>query len=392
MVIRSKPKYEVADVIHILNRQIFDNDKFTKHQKRTFNALRICRTSKLGGHKEKCSSCGNERYSYNSCRNRNCPKCQNINREEWIHARKRELLPVKYYHVVFTIPHEFNCLCLKYPNQIYKSLFKSAWNTLNDFGKDPKHLGAQMGMTSILHTWGQDLSLHPHLHCIVPGGGITKNGKWKQSKSKGKYLFPEKALSTVFRAKFLSAIRNELGNPIVNNVVTSRLAVKQWIVYCKKSFDNPKYVIEYLGRYTHKVAISNHRIKSIDDKNVIFSYKKYKQNGITSEMKLPLFEFVRRFSLHIVPPGFMRIRHYGFLSSRFKEENLTKILANFNKKLPKKEKLSIDQLYDILLDYQVKKCPYCEKGEMIIIETYTSESKNKSPPEDYFSSFSNNYK
>ena len=262
--------------------------------------------------------------SYNSCRNRHCPKCQGNERQAWIQAREKELLPVSYFHVVFTLPAQLNSLCMQYPRILYASLFDAAWDTIQTFSNDEKHLGATTGMISIMHTWGQQLTLHPHLHCIIPAGGLTKQGKWKHCKTNGNYLFPVKALSVVYRAKYIHHLRKHVAE---HNAITEKQIMlpqstidacfkQQWVVYAKKPFSGVNSVVEYLGRYTHKVAISNHRITAIDKVNdtLTFKYKDYKDNATTKHLTLNAMEFVRRFSLHILPKAFVRIRHYGILS------------------------------------------------------------------------------
>lgn len=303
----------------------------------TLNAIGVCRTAALGGHISGCKSCGTEVHHYNSCRNRHCPKCQATNRERWILAREAELLPVAYYHIVFTLPSEFNELALSHPKQVYNSLFEASWQTLKTFSSDKNHLGVQSGMTAVLHTWGQQLWLHPHLHCIVPSGGITSNGKWKSSKSKGKYLFPKRALSKVFRAKYLAALRKKITVP---SYIAKQVIQKDWVVYAKRPFLSPKTVVEYLGRYTHKIAISNHRLLSLKDKTVSFKYKNYKTGDFNQTLSLSDHEFLRRLSLHILPKGFTRMRHYGILSSRNKAIQLNQLRAHF--KLKPWSKVALD--------------------------------------------------
>ena len=314
-----RPAYEVADVLNRNHRRL-SHYCANSWQVRTLHALRKCRTADLGGHVDQCDSCGNLSMSYNSCRNRHCPKCQGEQREAWIQAREAELLPVPYFHVVFTLPQQVNPLCLYAPAKVYNLLFKTAWSVMQSFAQDPKHLGAKPGMIAILHTWGQNLSLHPHLHCIVPGGGVTKQGKWKPARSKGKFLFPVKAMSQVFRARFVAGLRKAF--PEQDRAFFASLFDKEWVVYAKRPFQHPKAVVEYLGRYTHKIAISNHRIISLDNRQVTFRYKDYRKGAQKLEMHLTDQEFIRRFSQHILPRGFVRIRHYGFLSSSWKSEKL----------------------------------------------------------------------
>ncbi len=328
------PQFEVADLLQKNWKSIENKElNFNSWQVRTLGAIKRCRTAALGGHVDSCSSCGYLQISYNSCRNRHCPKCQGNKQEQWVQQRQSELLPVPYYHVVFTIPDTLNVYALQYPKELYAILFKASWQTIEVFSKDKKWVGAKMGMITILHTWGQNLSLHPHLHCIVPGGGVTKQGKWKTAKvlksGKGsKILFPVKAMSIVFRGIFVGLLKKEL--PQIPYEFYPKLYKHKWVVYAKRPFGSPKHVIEYLGRYTHKIAISNHRIKSISNDRVSFTYKDYRQGGRKKTMSLTQKEFIRRFSLHILPKRFVRIRHYGILSSFWKRKKLKELQAALN--------------------------------------------------------------
>lgn len=351
------PQHEVADVLNAHWPLMQQSGKFNTWQLRTLDAIKRCRTASLGSHVDGCSDCGHLRISYNSCRNRHCPKCQGQQRERWIHAREEELLPVPYFHVVFTIPDTLNSLCLHQGKTVYNTLFQTAWSVLYSFGHDQKWLGAQTGMIAILHTWGQQLSLHPHLHCIVPGGGLTPQGKWRPAKSEGKYMFPVKAMSKVFRARFITALKETLTVEMTSELV-SELYKKNWIVYAKRPFTGPHSVIEYLGRYTHKIAISNHRINSISDGKVTFSYKDYRQGGAKKEMSLDALEFIRRFSMHILPKAFVRIRHYGILSSTAK----TKCAIQIKEQLPAPPKLKSTR--PLPQAYNPKQCPRCKKDTM----------------------------
>lgn len=360
------PNLEVAHVLE-RNREHLADHCANSWQVRTLHALRKCRTLALGGHIDRCDNpgCHKLHLSYNSCRNRHCPKCQGHKKEEWIQAREADLLNVSYFHVVFTLPCELNRLCLYQPKMVYNLLFKTAWGIIRDFGGNPKFLGAKMGMIAILHTWGQNLWLHPHLHCIVPGGGITKGGNpiaigWKAPKNKGKYLFPVKAMSKVFRARFVADLRKELGKSKPPSFYES-LFKHNWVVYCKRPFFGPSQVIEYLGRYTHKIAISNHRIKSLESGNVRFMVKDYRHAGKKSVLTLSDAEFIRRFSLHILPKGFTRIRHYGILSSYYKRT----IIPELQKDLGKPKLIETTPLLH-------RKCPACKKGNLVTIATFTA--------------------
>jgi len=259
-----KAAHEVADVLEAHWPQVCHSTGFNTWQFRTLNAVRRCRTEALGGHIDGCSSCGHIRISYNSCRNRHCPKCQGTEREKWIQARENELLAVPYFHAVFTLPDVLNHLCMYKPELMYDLLFKTTWSVLNSFGHDYKWLGAQTGMISILHTWGQTMTLHPHLHCIVPAGGLTKQGKWKAAKSDGKYLFNVKAMSKTLRGRFIAALKEQLPEEMTKEFV-SRLYKHNRVVYAKRPFTGPQGVVEYLGRYTHKVAISLSSLFSSSD-------------------------------------------------------------------------------------------------------------------------------
>lgn len=355
-------KYEVADVLDRLGANI-EQLGLNTWQLRTLSAIRRCRTAALGGHIDTCDGCGNISISYNSCRNRHCPKCQGEKREQWIKAREADLLPVPYFHVVFTLPSELNQLAMYEPKMVYDSLFEATWQTIQAFGKDPRHLntptdkGIKNGMVAVLHTWGQNLSLHPHLHCIIPGGGVDDAGNWRLTKAKGKFLYPVKALSKVFRAKYVDILKKklELGRSFYDSLFT-----KNWIVYAKRPFGSPKSVIEYLGRYSHKVAISNHRIQCTDSKTVTFSYKDYKTGAQKKEMTLSHSEFIRRYSQHILPKRLVRIRHYGILSSTWKREKL----KNLQEKISSKPKPAEAKTQ------KVRPCPCCKKGTLRTILSF----------------------
>ena len=293
---------------------IAKHPKFTEHQKRMLLAIGKCRTAALGAHELACTDCGTVQYAYNSCRNRNCPQCQNREREAWLTARASELLPVPYFHLVFTLPSELNKLCLHHPKVMYNLLFEAVWYTVNKLGHDPKWLGAQVGMTAILHTWGSNLSLHPHLHCMVPAGGLTSRGNWKSSKSKGKYLFNRGVMGKIFRARYVKLLRKAVAKGLVpppEDSLFKALISKEWITYAKRPFLGPQQVLNYIGRYSHKIAITNHRIHKVDEHDVYFDYKNYRKGGKKEVIKLSQQEFIRRFAMHIVAHKFVRIRHYG---------------------------------------------------------------------------------
>jgi len=240
--------------------KITSSELFNTFKIKHLSAISKCRTAALGGHVDACQACGFFKISYNSCGNRHCPTCGALKREEWIARQEEKLLEVPYFHVVFTLPHELNELSLQHPRLLYGLLFKTAWQTIRAFAKDPKYLGAKTGMTAVLHTWGQNMSLHPHLHCIVPGGGLTKAGKWKTTRTNGKYLFPKNALRKVFRGKFMAALKDLATKEAIElpYELKEKLYRKKWVVYAKRPFAKPENVLEYLGRYTHKTAISNY--------------------------------------------------------------------------------------------------------------------------------------
>jgi predicted Zn-ribbon and HTH transcriptional regulator len=364
------PQYEVADLLQINWKSIENKEiKLNTWQLRTLSAIKRCRTAELGGHIDSCSSCGYLRISYNSCRNRHCPKCQGHKTDEWVQKRQSELLPVPYYHVVFTIPDTLNVYALQYPKELYTILFKASWQTIEAFSKDKKWVSAKMGMIAILHTWGQNLSLHPHLHCIVPGGGVNKQGEWKiakavKSSKASKILFPVKAMSIVFRGKFVALLKKEL--PQIPYEFYPKLYKHKWVVYAKRPFGGPKHVIEYLGRYTHKIAISNHRIKNISNNKVTFSYKDYREGAKKKTMSLTQKEFIRRFSLHILPKRFVRIRHYGILSSFWKRDKLKELQAKLN------FTLSIQ-----VIQTKNHQCPKCKSHSLQVVFQFDARGPPK---------------
>lgn len=358
-----QPQWEVADVLRSVQQRV-ETIGLNAHQLRTLSAIEKCRTPALGGHLDVCDECGNISISYNSCRNRHCPKCQGHKREEWIQKRAADLLPCTYYHVVFTLPQELNTLAMHKPKIVYDALFKSVWQTIDQFGRNVK---VQLGMIAVLHTWGQNLSLHPHLHCIVPGGGVGKNGQWQKQIRSNKYLFAVKALSKVFRAKYVSGLRE---NNIADQSFIESLFAKEWVVYAKRPFGGPKQVIEYLGRYTHKVAISNHRIQEVTESETTFKYKDYRCGATSKTMTLSNEEFVRRFALHILPQRFVRIRHYGIISSTWKRGRLQDLQGRLQIMRPETKVKTL-----------LRKCPCCKTGTLVAIEVFGK----RGPPDKYLS-------
>ncbi len=325
-----RPHFEVADVVRAHADSYRSAHLPSAAQERVLNNIAHCRTAVLGGHVDACADgCGFMRISYNSCRDRHCPKCQAPQRAEWITKRLERLLPVPYFHVVFTIPDDINPLALRNKAVVYKILFDTASTTLIELTRDPKRLGADIGVTAVLHTWGQNLLLHPHLHCVVTAGGLSLDGsRWVVGRER--YLLPVKVMRKLFRGKFMAKLQQayddgelelkgstaQLEDPVAWHTLRDRLYRKNWVVYAKPPFGGARQVFRYLGRYTHRVAISNHRIIDIADGRVSFSVKDYKDDARKKTMTLDAVEFLRRFLLHVLPRGFVRIRHYGLCASR----------------------------------------------------------------------------
>lgn len=317
---------EIATVIQNFLPELQGQHPLPGHLARTLRALQLCRTEAMGGRMEHCERCGHEQILYNSCRNRHCPKCGSIDRERWLENREADLLPVNYLHMVFTIPDKLNHLFLHHQADCYNILFRVVNHVMSGFAANPGFLDARIGYTAILHTWGQNLQYHPHLHLVVPAGGMTRNNKWKPSKGGATFLFPVKQLSHVFRAQMVEALRTYVREKSINidPGLFNSLFEKPWVVYAKPPFAGPKQVLAYLGRYTHRVAISNNRILQVDGEKVTFSWRNYHLNNKMMITSISGSEFLKRFCMHILPPGFTRIRHYGFLSSAAK----TKALAD----------------------------------------------------------------
>jgi hypothetical protein len=373
MATAARPALELSDVLHLHYPRYLHEHRPAFGVRRMFGAIAACRTARLGGHVQQCTRCNHKRISYNSCRNRHCPKCQVTNRERWILARQADLLPVVYYHVVFTLPQELNAYCLRQSGYFYDALFTCSRDTMLQFGYDPKHLGAQLGMVSVLHTWGQTLALHPHVHMIVPAGGVTQSGHWKSSRGKGQYLFPAKALAKVFRAKYMEQWKRwHLLNKVVPDKGIQRLLYeKNWVVYCKQPFAGPQAVIEYLGRYTHKIALSNHRLSKVDEQGVCFRYKDYKTGGANKQMHLSGVEFLRRFALHVLPYGFHRMRHYGFLANRNKHK-ISMLQSSMKAVRPKAAALSWQAFCKQQLGFDLDACPHCKTATLVAVQTFAA--------------------
>ncbi len=353
------------------------------HVARVLQRIKNCRTSALGYHMYRCTddACGHIKYQYHSCRDRHCPNCGALKKQEWIEARTQELLPVKYYHVVFTLPHELNSLVLGRRKLLFKLLFDASAQTLLTFAKDPQYLGATPGIISVLHTWGQQLSFHPHIHCIISGGGLTGDNTWKKAtKNDWRFLFPVKAMSTVYRAKFLQALKQMIdkGEVILpgnkdEKQLLNLLYQKDWIVYAKAPFGGPQAVIEYLGRYTHKVAISNHRIVRINEQEhtVSFGYKDYTDGSKQKEMTLSIQEFVRRFEQHILPERFTKIRTYGYLANRNRHRRINEVVKKMQLPLHKglvKIPIQVRLLEQFGID--INQCPCCKNKTLQLVKIF----------------------
>lgn len=376
---------ELADIFRRHADAYCQSHRLTPEQHKVLHAIQNCRTSVLGGHVDQCNQCGATQCSYNSCRNRHCPKCESFKATRWLAARQAELLPVCYFHVVFTLPHELNNLVLYNKQKLYNLLFESAWETLKKLGKDPKRLRGEMGMLALLHTWGQTLTQHNHVHCIVPGGALQFGGKWKSAK---KYLFPVKVMSKLFRGIFISKLRclyqqeqlklpDQLTKELTKNHFTklaNRLMKKDWVVYAKPPFAGPEKLLNYLGRYTHKIAISNYRILACDEKSVTFTWRDYADGNKVKIMTLEPQEFIRRFLSHVVPRGFMRIRSFGFLANACKAKKVTLIQKQLKHK-PRKsaEKKDVATLMFELTGKDITLCPYCKQGKLAHVNTLPSK-------------------
>ncbi len=321
-----RPPLELAEVINRHGQSL--EGPLSGQQRRILLDIATCRTAVRGGHVQTCDGCQHQRIAYNSCRNRHCPRCQGSAAVRWMEDRAGELLPVEYFHVVFTLPDAFNALALANKRVVYGVLFDAVSRTLLEVAANPKHLGARIGLMAILHTWGQNLSLHPHVHCIVPGGGIRPDGKWRSCRAG--FFLPVRVLSRVFRGKFIDGIKRARVAGRLFGVQDDRAfdalldaSVKHdWVVYAKPPFGGPAQVLRYLSRYTHRIAISNRRLLGMDDHRVTFGYKDYAHGNRPRRMMLDATEFLRRFLLHAVPGGFMRIRHYGLLANRVRKRNL----------------------------------------------------------------------
>jgi hypothetical protein len=387
----SRPPLEVADLIRTAGATFIERNRkwiSWKHVK-VLLAIARCRTAALGGHLDECTRCGHRAtISYNSCRNRHCPKCQTAAREQWIAARQRELLPTRYVHVVFTLPHRLAPLALQNKKVLFDLLFRASAETLLEVARDPRHLGAEIGFFTVLHTWSQKLRLHPHVHCVIPAGGLSlDHTHWV--KSRDRFFLSIKVLRRVFRGKFVAALQQAfcegqlvfhgdltlLAQPKIFAAWLRPLFRKDWVVYSKPPFGGPQYVLQYLGRYTHRVAISNHRLVSFTGETVTFRWRDSAHNNQQKLLTLSLDEFLRRFLLHVLPKGFVRIRNFGFLANR-KRATLLPLCFHLLGSAPQTEQ-DISGSKD---SSGLWLCPKCG-GPMMVIERFTAvEIQLRSPP------------
>lgn len=380
-------RLEVADVFREHADEYLAKYGATAAQRQVLRAVQNCRTAVLGGHVEACDRCGHQQVAYNSCRNRHCPKCQGPATARWLEARESELLPVPYFHLVFTLPAALGPLALQNPRVVYGLLMKAAAQTLLEVAANPKHLGAEIGFLTVLHTWGQNLMHHPHVHCVIPAGGIAPDGTaWVHCRQD--FFLPVRVLSRVFRGKFVHGLKqafvrgdlafhgelSHLAQPAAFEGLLNQAVRHDWVVYAKRPFGGPEQVLKYLARYTHRVAISNHRLLTLDDGQVTFRWKDYAHNDQQRCMTLSAVEFIRRFLLHVLPTGFMKIRHYGFMANRFrqvKHELCCRLLgvadlppaAPASADRPASEQPATDES-----EPPRPRCPHCGEGHLWIVD------------------------
>jgi hypothetical protein len=378
------PRLEVADIFRRYGPEFLEQSggRLSREQRRVLRDVSQCRTAALGGHVSECDCCRHREIAYNSCRNRHCPKCQAAARAEWLTQRETELLPVPYFHVVFTLPAELGPLALQNKRVLYGLLFRAASETLQAVAADPQHLGARIGCLAVLHTWGQNLMHHPHLHCVIPGGGLSADGsRWVACRPN--FFLPVRVLSRVFRGKFIAHLKQayaggevsfhgrlrHLSQPAEFERCLDRCVRQEWVVYAKPPFGGPQQVLKYLARYTHRVAIANSRLMDLADGRVQFRWKDYADGNQHKTMTLDAHEFIRRFLLHVLPRGFMRIRYYGFLSSRGRQEQLAlcRSLLGVAAGVPAEPPVAQADSAD---DPEVMRCPQCRIGHMLVIERF----------------------
>lgn len=376
---------ELADIFHRYEGEYLRKNKLPWNIVKAINAIKNCRTESLGGHIYNCEECNEKFEMYNSCRNRNCPKCQGNAREKWLKERKEELLPIGYFHVVFTVPHEFNKIFQRNKSVMYNILFKSSSETLLELSKDSKYLGAEIGFLSILHTWGQNLMDHYHIHNIVTGGGLSKDNKIWIDLEREDYLIPLDVLSDLFKKKFLAyferaKFKNELEFGGESEKLketkefikfTKEMFNKKWVSHTKKPFGSAEQVIEYLGRYTHRVAITNGRLRDIDDGKVLFEYKDYADESKEKVMTLSANEFIRRFLLHILPEGFVKIRYYGIMSTKNKGTKLKLCKNLLEERKGKRDRRAKNKRIDLLRELNINycSCPSCKSSNIVKVQT-----------------------
>jgi hypothetical protein len=368
-----RTKYELADIVNLFGRGLLAKAILTPLQLRVLGRISLCRTAALGGHEEVCDSCGSVRYSYNSCGDRHCPKCQAVKQAFWIEDLMQNALPVKHFHIVFTVPHELNAVCLHNQRTYYDLLFAAVWHTLRSFGYS--HYGVETGAVAVLHSWGQNLSLHPHIHCLVPAAGYTLDGQWENIGHSGQYLYPVHQLSDAFKGKFLDSLKralrkqNELA--LFNEVVQQAYKTK-WVVHCEPSLAGADHAVKYLGQYTHRVAITNQRILNIANGKVTFIAKDYRDNDVKKPVTLDGIEFLRRFAMHILPMRFVKIRRFGIYNHTTKQ-NLdlqftlppkVDIDAIIKENEPPETRL---QRIERLTGVNPCLCTMCKTGKMIVI-------------------------
>jgi hypothetical protein len=380
-----RPKLEVADVFRRYGQAYRDKHgaSMSTAQRRVMTAIEVCRTAALGGHLERCDQCGHERNCFNSCRDRHCPKCQSLARAQWIEDRQSELLEVPYYHVVFTVPEEIAAIAYQNKKVVFDILFRATAETLRTIAADPKHLGAEIGFFAVLHSWGQNLLFHPHLHCVVPGGGPSPDGQRWISCRPGFFL-PVRVLSRLFRRLFLEALQKAFDSgklrfftalePLRERVAFARHLARakaiDWVVYAKRPFAGPQQVLDYVGRYTHRVAISNNRLLDIENDRVCLQWKDYRHGDQVKTMTLSSEEFIRRFLLHVLPNRFQRIRYYGFLANRYRQQRLAqcrRLLSMPDQNTVATVERDYRDRYEDLTNCSLRQCPQCQRGRMLSI-------------------------
>jgi hypothetical protein len=366
-----RTRFELAHVVNLFIGALLDKTRLTPLQLKVLSKIASCRTALLGGHEELCNCCAAVRYSYNSCGDRHCPKCQAIKQAFWIDDLVQSTLPIRHYHIIFTLPHQLNAVCLHNPRMYYDMLFASVWHTLRSFGYT--HYGVETGAVCVLHTWGQNLSLHPHIHCIVPSAGYTLDGRWKTIGRGDKFLYPVCQLSEAFKGKFLETLkralrkRNEL--PLFNEKLQQAYNTK-WVVHSEPSLASADHVVRYLGQYTHRVAITNQRITNIAEGKVTFIAKDYRDHAIKKPVVLDGVEFLRRFTLHILPKRFVKIRRYGIYNHTVQKKQALILLPetkpDINTLAKQNEPPETNlQRFQRLTGFNPCQCPFCKKGMMI---------------------------